>query len=69
MNEWISVKDRLPEENESVLAVRNISGRFVVGNFFHNECGWILDGWKIKRTEFDDIEYWMPLPPPPEATK
>ena len=64
--EWISVKDRLPEEYESVLAATRFVG----------DGGWEVEvlrwtGWKWE----DEVggqyaggaetTHWMPLPPPP----
>lgn len=69
--EWISVKDRLPELGQWVLAYKQGSeyGIYLVKYFYnetlgvclwydHNHCGC-----------YEDIEYisnWMPLPNPPE---
>lgn len=66
VNEWISVKDRLPEEMKNVLA-------FGVEHN-NNYCAWLNDGkWyyykRIGEREeiFDDkITHWMQLPQPPE---
>lgn len=67
MNEWISVKDRLPEiHSPDVLAYDGknqfISGRWGVGNtvyFQTNNCGCCNSG-------MGEITHWMPLPKPPE---
>ena len=71
--EWISVKDRLPEENERVLACyinslrKDRPPRMMVGEGTSTQivkgkvylwCG----GWR-------SITHWMPLPQPPKAEK
>lgn len=48
--EWISVKDRLPEKGKSVLVYWDDG--FDIGEYVGGEVG-------------DDV-YWMPLPEPPE---
>jgi hypothetical protein len=69
VQEWISVKDRLPDEYEPVLVYDPDVG--------HGQCVmyacWSVDGWK---TEFDfdhhedhGITHWMPLPTPPKEEK
>ena len=64
MSEWISVKDRLPDEHESVLISRNNIPKWVPpmiafclnGEFFQD----VMEP-PLKAT------HWMPLPePPPE---
>ncbi len=72
--DWISVKDRLPENEEWVLALGRLEGlsRIAVVNchksFFgddriwsiiSSECGWCNQC-------LDDVTHWMPLPNPPE---
>lgn len=92
-NEWISVKDRLPEHGQQCLIYRkqvNIIGmdgkpeRFDCANFYkgeikpngpwsfcdvgfgNNQYPW---AWKNGAMQYDsqDVDYWMPLPPPPES--
>ena len=67
---WISVKDRLPEDETVVIA------------YVQHKIGWYrmfawhdMYGWHSSALEFDDKEsdyvtHWMPLPEPPkeEAT-
>lgn len=70
-NQWISVKDRLPEENERVLACyinplrKDRPPRMMVGEGTSTQivkgktylwCG----GWR-------SITHWMPLPEPPKG--
>lgn len=50
---WISVKDRLPEEDEFVLAMRPKS------------INYKIDVVMWSRYYSNDITHWMPLPPPP----
>ena len=71
MNEWISVKDRLPEYGECVLAcVNGIWGNITFENAIQiaicsEKEGWIIEGF----FEFENpkIEYWMPLPELPKG--
>ena len=61
MNDWINVKDRLPETEERVL-IRYRQGkvkRTFVGEYYPWEERWssILDAV---------VTHWMPLPEPPE---
>ena len=65
---WISVKDRLPEDDECVLI--QVNGKWenityidaiMIGMHFKNE-GWVIDGcpdWKDA-----EVVAWMPLPEP-----
>jgi hypothetical protein len=67
MSEWISVKDRLPDNSNVVLAfdlrisrginVPKIRFAFLFGNTWHRSEG---TGWEM------DVTHWMPLPNPPE---
>ena len=58
MSNWISVKERLPDDNERVLVY--ISGM----DFFIN----VLSGWAVRtRREVNGMRvYWMPLPKLPK---
>jgi hypothetical protein len=60
MGEWISVKDRMPEEGVDVL---------VYGEIWHNKKGIEVDF--VKNGNFvacdEDVTHWMPLPTPPES--
>lgn len=68
---WVSVEDRLPAENESVLCITNGKPRenitliatYQIGSWNTTE-GWIIDEWP----DWEDAEvlWWMPLPEPPK---
>lgn len=66
--EWISVKDRLPDEEQKVLCV-TCDEEIVIAEFSHfsydfGELGeWHY--WGIRPPEF--VTHWMPLPEPPES--
>ena len=62
VNEWISVKDRLPEQYKTVIGW---DGHFM-GEVEHhgNDFVWMDDdGFN----DFADVTHWMPLPEPPEG--
>ena len=72
---WISVKDRLPENDDSVLATirytypkNNIVEVFTKVNCFYNEEDetWYfgLNGDVIGLTEHEEVLAWMPIPEP-----
>lgn len=58
---WISVKDRLPEEEKEVLCyLGNSIAKLMVVAF--RRCGeWYFDGWPCPT-----VTHWMPLPKPPK---
>ena len=55
---WISVKERLPEEDTAVLTYRE-SGIEV-------ECRWHR-GWDNDEFTCCQVTHWMPLPEPPKG--
>lgn len=68
MSEWISVKERLPENETYVLVTIGIPGRqpharsgWYQDGFFHNDNG---DVWRATDIE---VKAWMPLPEPYNA--
>ena len=69
MMEWVSVKDRLPEEdeNEYILFTDRQSvffGRYYYRNCHKKECLWKPENGYIHQSS--EITHWMPLPKPPE---
>jgi hypothetical protein len=69
MNNWISVKDRLPEEKEAVLVTDGTD--MSVGCLYHKqfEPENVIPTYDMSCVEFDlgNITHWMPLPEPPEV--
>ena len=66
--EWISVKDRLPEEGVPVLVtgvVKKGDHPYLVDYIYKDDWFW----WPMNynRTRGFVITHWMPLPAPPEA--
>ena len=64
MNEWISVKDRLPEEYQFVIAT---NGKEVKeARFFHagNRGGYVFNNITLP-----NVTHWMPLPQLPPTNK
>lgn len=61
MSEWISVKDRLPEDGETVLTFKN--GITEVQVYEKKRNGWIRGNWFWSMAT---VSHWMPLPEPPE---
>ena len=66
MNEWISVKDRLPEERTEVLVYR---GGYIDMMNVYTYLGngeWEDSYGYWSKTEDEGITYWMPLPDLPK---
>lgn len=72
-NTWISVKDRLPEVDNSkhefgerIECLVFYDGRVLIGSFVNfYEPFWSVS-W-IHSRESLKIDYWQPLPPPPNT--
>ena len=62
MNEWISVKARVPDDSKMVLIAGGVG-------FYDKEIkGWrTLVGRDSGRLIEWEVTHWMPLPNPPEA--
>ncbi len=58
--EWISVKDRLPEDNRRVLVYSPEMKNADIGSIA------IQWGWTCSR-KHKDVSHWMPLPELPKA--
>lgn len=58
-SKWISVKERLPEDDVEVLT-RRATGMSVET---HHSFGWAYDAYNGKW----EITHWRPLPEPPEG--
>lgn len=62
---WISVKDRLPEQGERVLAT---DGEFVGELYVNSRCQWQRYNVNDHSLMMSlDILWWMPLPEPPKG--
>ena len=70
-NNWISVKDRLPEEHKVVLCIVNgkpetnitLRNAYQLGSWNKTE-GWIIEEYPV--WEDAVFSWWQPLPEPPE---
>ena len=58
MPEWISVQEKLPENNGKVLAF-TLSGKYAVARYDQRRQCWIAAGNLT-------VTHWMPLPDPPK---
>lgn len=62
MNEWISVKDRIPEKvgrylvcTENIAGYRLLENPVFIAESFHGQ--WVFEGWESNR-----VTHWMSLP-------
>lgn len=65
MNGWISVKDRLPEGTETVLAHCKDGGMFVGQHMYFGQWE-IWTAMKSTKIVRRIVTNWMPLPEPPK---
>lgn len=69
---WISVKDKLPEEQKEVFVYApdcDIIGQALVGVFFAKEKGfessWTVYDFGVSKLD-EKVTHWMPRPEPPK---
>lgn len=63
VQEWISVKDRLPE-NEKCVLVYSQDGGAAEGKYNARFKEWVQFRWNV--TELKNVTHWMLLPQPPK---
>ena len=61
--EWVSVNDRLPDANETVLVT---NGARVKEVWFCQRTKLDKPNFMFTTMKFDEITHWMPLPKSPE---
>ena len=66
VQEWISVKDRLPEAGGYVVCIakRNTFSRFMPMVAIIEKNGWVNP---ITEQYISEVTHWMPLPAPPKG--
>lgn len=62
VQEWISVKDRLPEDGQRVITCKN--GIFDIQIYEKRRNGWFCKGWFWSMAT---VTHWMPLPQLPKG--
>jgi hypothetical protein len=66
---WISVEDRLPNNDDYVLVYINYRTLIYYENDFGINIGYYDEnGWRIGR-DYVKVLFWMPLPEPPEESE
>lgn len=68
--EWISVKDRLPENDDDYLIIHRKFNRpetDIIEVFSYENNEWWDDGYEFKTNpDYRTVIYWMPLPEKPK---
>ena len=59
VQEWISVDDRLPDKNTTVIATTD--------NGIVFQCLYAYDGWDLWDGNEVNITHWQPMPQPPKG--
>ena len=71
--QWISVKDRLPDNDESDLVLAVVNGHptnliEIMGAYqfaeYSKKYGWVIESYPL--WDNPEVTHWMPLPEPPE---
>ena len=65
VQEWISVKDRLPEIGRSVIAY-NAPAKCAAEAMYKGEGRFLQFRWSARLQEHE-VTHWMPLPQPPKG--
>ena len=63
MSEWISVKDRLPEEHTKKFLAVTKWGHIMLAERRYGSKTMVVGGLSL----LSDITHWMPLPEPPRG--
>lgn len=63
-NQWISVKDRMPEPGQKVIAVFRDSGGSIADQARYRDDMFDFSGWC--NVQMESVTHWMPLPAPPK---
>jgi hypothetical protein len=69
MSDWISVCDKLPEENQEVMMSYNnlvSQGRYKNNKFYYPSSCAHIEGY-CNCEDQEGITHWMELPKPPES--
>lgn len=72
---WISVKDRLPRQYETVLIYRKDYNNIFIAKAYNSKYKGKIDHWSYcevdgtNRVEFSEkvVTHWQPLPSPPRT--
>lgn len=71
MSDWISVDDRLPEQESPVLIIIKHSHHNILQAAFDYRVG--SEGWydfqSEEEVDFNVVTHWMPLPTPPKESE
>ncbi len=63
VQQWISVKDRLPENGKKVLVYcKENKNDYEIGAYSDTYMGFF-----VRQTWYENITHWMPLPEPPKG--
>ena len=62
--QWISVRDRLPEPGQKIIAVFRDSGGLMVDQARYRDDLFDFSGWC--NVQMESVTHWMPLPEPPK---
>lgn len=76
--QWISVEDSLPPDDQMVIGYTPVDGYMFVG--FHkthkysyidtsHSCWYIITSMRSTKHMHKKVTHWMPLPEPPEVTQ
>lgn len=66
---WVSVKDRLPEDNTLVLALVQYEVGWYRIFAWRDKKGWASSQEEFSEQDGDFVTHWMPVPDPPEEEK
>jgi hypothetical protein len=65
---WISVSERLPDEDEEVLVWCSEAERFDVVWQKYIDVAWQHNGtWYNNQFTYPEVSHWQPLPEPPKV--